>query len=78
MQPREHQLYKMHVDRIGTVEDAQTTRGCKRLEAEKLSQMEKYLETPIGKTSLTELDNLMKECVAAEIELYFEDTDDEQ
>ncbi|KAJ8737537.1 hypothetical protein PYW08_000132 [Mythimna loreyi] len=75
---REHHLYKIHVDRVGTVEDAQTTRGCKRLEAERLAQMEKYLDTPVGQSSLGELDNLFKECVDAEINLYFEDTDEEE
>lgn len=60
------------------MEDAQTTRGCKRLEAERLAQMEKYLDTPAGQSNLEELDGLFNECVDAEINLYFEDTDDEQ
>lgn len=74
----ENHLYKMHIERMGTMEDAQITRGCKRLEAECRARMEKYLDTPVGQSNLSELDDLFKECVDAEINLYFEDTDDEQ
>lgn len=68
----------MHVERNGTVEDAQTTRGCRRLEAERLALMNVYLNTPADQALPKELDNLLKNCVDAEVNLYFEDTDDEE
>lgn len=67
--PREHRLYKSHMDCMTKKDADKIIEKLRQMETERVAAIEELIQTQSAQDT-HDLDNLFKDCVETEIELY--------
>ncbi|CAH0578201.1 unnamed protein product [Chrysodeixis includens] len=67
--PREHRLYKAHLDLMTKKDGDKIIEKLRQMETDRIAEIEEFINKP-EQDSLHDLDNLLRDCVQTEVDLY--------
>lgn len=68
--PREHRLYKLHMDCMTKKDADKAIEKVRQMETNRIAEIEELIQNQSSEQNTHDLDNLFKDCVETEIELY--------